>query len=250
MSAIHHTCQLSAVTAVALLGLPVAAVIAQNVNASSGGSSDALREKLILSEASIKGLTESLAIANGESELFKRRSEELNERIEALGIAPADKELENLRTRLLAAVRDMRLLQKKNDASRDQLSAMTESVMELLKSSEGIDPKARLKVEEVLRSSSAFLNRQKDLIATSGADLTSGTVVDVKPDLSLVVANLGSRQGVKTGMPFQVWRGTRQVASVRVVDVRDAISGAIVQNIVNPAESVRSGDTLRIDTTR
>jgi hypothetical protein len=144
----------------------------------------------------------------------------------------------------------MRLLQKKNDASRDQLSAMTESVMELLKSSEGIDPKARLKVEEVLRSSSAFLNRQKDLIATSGADLTSGTVVDVKPDLSLVVANLGSRQGVKTGMPFQVWRGTRQVASVRVVDVRDAISGAIVQNIVNPAESVRSGDTLRIDTTR
>ena len=250
MSAIHHTCQLSAVTAVALLGLPVAAVIAQNVNASGGGSSDALREKLILSEASIKGLTESLAIANGESELFKRRSEELNERIEALGIAPADKELENLRTRLLAAVRDMRLLQKKNDASRDQLSAMTESVMELLKSSEGIDPKARLKVEEVLRSSSAFLNRQKDLIGTSGADLTSGTVVDVKPDLSLVVANLGSRQGVKTGMPFQVWRGTRQVASVRVVDVRDAISGAIVQNIVNPAESVRSGDTLRIDTTR
>ncbi|MCE9588526.1 MAG: hypothetical protein K8R57_09460 [Verrucomicrobia bacterium] len=250
MSAIHHSCQLSAVTAVALLGLPVAAALAQNLNANGGGSSDALREKLILSEASIKGLTESLAIANGESELFKRKSDELNERIEALGIAPADKEIENLRTRLLAAVRDMRLLQKQNDASRDQLSAMTESVMELLKSSEGIDPMARMKVEEVLRSSSAFLNRQKDLLATSGADLTTGTVVDVKPDLSLVVANLGSRQGVKTGMPFQVWRGTRQVASVRVVDVRDAISGAIVQNIVNPAESVRSGDTLRIDTTR
>jgi hypothetical protein len=250
MSAIHHSCQLSAVTAVALLGLPVAAALAQNLNANGGGSFDALREKLILSEASIKGLTESLAIANGESELFKRKSDELNERIEALGIAPTDKEIENLRTRLLAAVRDMRLLQKQNDASRDQLSAMTESVMELLKSSDGIDPKARMKVEEVLRSSSAFLNRQKDLLATSGADLTTGTVVDVKPDLSLVVANLGSRQGVKTGMPFQVWRGTRQVASVRVVDVRDAISGAIVQNIVNPAESVRSGDTLRIDTTR
>jgi len=250
MSAIHHSCQLSAVTAVALLGLSVAASVAQNVNANGGGSSDALREKLILSEASIKGLTESLAIANGESELFKRKSDELNERIEALGIAPADKEIENLRTRLLAAVRDMRLLQKQNDASRDQLSAMTESVMELLKSSEGIDPKARMKVEEVLRSSSAFLNRQKDLQATSGADLTSGTVVNVKPDLSLVVANLGSRQGVKAGMPFQVWRGARQVASVRVVDVRDSISGAIVQNLVTPAESVRSGDTLRIDTTR
>ena len=51
-------------------------------------------------------------------------------------------------------------------------------------------------------------------------------------------------------MPFQVWRGDRQVASVRVVDVRDSISGAIVQNTITPAESVRSGDTLRIDTTR
>jgi len=250
MSATTHSRQLSAVTAVALLGLPVAAALAQNERASSGGSSEVVREKLILSEASIKGLTESLAIANGETELFKRKADELNERIEALGLASADKETENLRSRLLAAVRDLRLLQKQNDVSRDRLTALTESVMELLKSSEGIDPKARLKVEEVLRSSAAFLNREKDLPAASQVDLTSGTIVDVKPDLSLVVANLGSRQGVKTGMPFQVWRGDKEIASVRVVDVRDAISGAIVQSTATPALSVRAGDTLRIDTTR
>ena len=238
--------QLSAATAAALLGLPVAAVVAQQ----NGDSGATLREKLILSEASIKGLTESLAVANGESELFKRKSDELNERIEALGITAADKATENLRTRLLAAVRDLRLLQKQNDASREHLTALTESVMDLLKKSEGIDPKARLKVEEELRSCSAYLNQEKSLTPSSQADLTTGTIVDVKPDLSLVVANLGSRQGVKTGMPFQVWRGDRQVASVRVVDVRDSISGAIVQNTITPAESVRSGDTLRIDTTR
>jgi hypothetical protein len=51
-------------------------------------------------------------------------------------------------------------------------------------------------------------------------------------------------------MPFQVWRGDKQIASVRVVDVRDALSGAIVQNTINSTESVRAGDTLRIDTTR
>ena len=73
--------QLSAATAAALLGLPVAVVVAQQ----NGDSGATLREKLILSEASIKGLTESLAVANGESELFKRKSDELNERIEALG---------------------------------------------------------------------------------------------------------------------------------------------------------------------
>jgi hypothetical protein len=247
MSSNTHNCQLSAVTAVALLGLPVAAALAQNEGGSAG--SEVLREKLILSEATIKGLTESLAVANGETELFKRKADELNERIEALGIAPTGKETETLRSRLLAAVRDLRLLQKQNDISRERLTVLTESVMELLKSSEGIDPKARLKVEESLRSSADFLSR-KELYPATQADLTSGTVVDFKPDLSLVVANLGARQGVKTGMPFQVWRGDKQIASVRVVDVRDAISGAIVQSTATPSMNVRAGDTLRIDTTR
>ena len=237
--------QFSAATAAALLGLPVAAAVAQQ----AGDSGATLREKLVLSEAAIKGLTESLAVANGETELFKRKADDLTERVESLGIQPSGNEVESLRTRLLAAVRDLRIVQKEKDAAKDQLIAMTESVMELLKNSEGIDAKSRLKVEESLRSASALVNKD-DTKAVTAAGLTSGRVVDTKPDLALVVANIGSRQGVKTGMPFQVWRGEKQIASVRVVDVRDAVSGAIVQNTITPTESVRTGDTLRIDTTR
>ena len=238
--------QISAATAAALLGLPVAAALAQQ--AGDGGSAN-LREKIVLSETAIKGLTESLAVANGETELFKRKADALTERAEALGAQSAGNETEALRTRLLAAVRDLRLLQKEKDAAREQLVALTESVMELLRTSDGIDAKVRLKVEESLRSASALVGSEESKISAS-AGLTSGRVVDTKPDLALVVANLGSRQGVKTGMPFQVWRGEKQIASVRVVDVRDAISGAIVQNTVTPADTIRRGDTLRIDTTR
>lgn len=235
--------QLSAATAAALLGLPVAAAVAQQ-----SGSEASLREKLVLSEAAIKGLTESLAVANGEAEVFRRKSDDLNERIEALGLS-SSKGDDALRTRLLAAVRDLRLLQKENDEAKERLTALTESVMTLLKTSEGINAKARLRVEENLRAANALIGR-----SASGqgnpAGLTGGRVIDVKPDLALVVSDLGSRQGVKTGMPFQVWRGDKQVASVRVVDVRDAVSGAIVQSTSANTESVRTGDTLRIDTTR
>jgi len=235
--------QLSAATAAALLGLPVAAAVAQQ-----SGSEASLREKLVLSEAAIKGLTESLAVANGEAEVFRRKSDDLNERIEALGLS-SSKGDDALRTRLLAAVRDLRLLQKENDEAKERLTALTESVMTLLKTSEGINAKARLRVEENLRAANALIGR-----SASGqgnpAGLTGGRVIDVKPDLALVVSDLGSRQGVKTGMPFQVWRGNKQVASVRVVDVRDAVSGAIVQSTAANTESVRTGDTLRIDTTR
>jgi hypothetical protein len=235
--------QLSAATAAALLGLPVAAAVAQQ-----SGSEASLREKLVLSEAAIKGLTESLAVANGEAEVFRRKSDDLNERIEALGLS-SSKGDDALRTRLLAAVRDLRLLQKENDEAKERLTALTESVMTLLKTSEGINAKARLRFEENLRAANALIGR-----SASGqgnpAGLTGGRVIDVKPDLALVVSDLGSRQGVKTGMPFQVWRGDKQVASVRVVDVRDAVSGAIVQSMAANTESVRTGDTLRIDTTR
>jgi hypothetical protein len=235
--------QLTAATAAALLGLPVAAAVAQQ-----SGSEASLREKLVLSEAAIKGLTESLAVANGEAEVFRRKSDDLNERIEALGLS-SSKGDDALRTRLLAAVRDLRLLQKENDEAKERLTALTESVMTLLKTSEGINAKARLRVEENLRAANALIGR-----SASGqgnpAGLTGGRVIDVKPDLALVVSDLGSRQGVKTGMPFQVWRGDKQVASVRVVDVRDAVSGAIVQSTAANTESVRTGDTLRIDTTR
>jgi hypothetical protein len=243
---------LSAATAAALLGLPVAAALAQQAGsgvAAGEGTSSVLRERLLISEASIKALTESLAIANGEAEVFKRKSEDLNERVEALGIAPAGKETDIVRDRLLAAVRDLRLLQKENDTVRDHLVALSESVMEMLKTTEGIDAKSRSKVEAELRSAAAALHKS-DTAAVNSTGLTSGTVVDYKPNLSLVVANLGSRQGVKTGMPFQVWRGDREIASVRVVDVRDAISGAIVQSTATPSMNVQAGDTLRIDTTR
>jgi hypothetical protein len=235
--------QLTAATAAALLGLPVAAAVAQQ-----SGPEDSLREKLVLSEAAIKGLTESLAVANGETEVFRRRTSDLNDRIEALGLSGKDDDA--VRTRLLAAVRDLRLLQKENDEVRERLTALTESVMTLLKTSEGIDAKARLRVEECLRAANALMGRSGQKAQGNQAGLTGGRVVDVKPALALVVSDLGSRQGVKTGMPFQVWRGDRQIASVRVVDVRDSVSGAIVQNTSTPADNVRPGDLIRIDTTR
>ena len=235
--------QLTAATAAALLGLPVAAAVAQQ-----SGSEASLREKLVLSEAAIKGLTESLAVANGETEVFRRKSDDLNERIEALGLS-ASKGDDALRIRLLAAVRDLRLLQKENDEAKERLTALTESVMTLLKTSEGIDAKARLRVEESLRAANSLIGRSTKAQGNP-AGLTGGRVIDVKPDLALVVSDLGSRQGVKIGMPFQVWRGDKQIASVRVVDVRDAVSGTIVQSTASPAESVQTGDTLRIDTTR
>jgi hypothetical protein len=105
-------------------------------------------------------------------------------------------------------------------------------------------------LETEMRSSSELLGlpgpQQAAAASDAAGSLTDARVISVKDELALVVANLGRRQGVKIGMPFQVWREGRQIGIVRVVDVRESISGAVVQSM-DPSQKVKVGDTLRVD---
>jgi hypothetical protein len=79
------------------------------------------------------------------------------------------------------------------------------------------------------------------------ASISDGGVISVKDDLALVVMNLGTKHGVKVGMPFQVTRDKRIIGSVRVVDVREKIAGAYIQNLSSEKDRIKVGDHLRVD---
>lgn len=211
---------------------------------------EALQEQIILLRSAIKSLTESLAIANSEAETFKRQAADLTLKIEALGIPDAENQ-SKLEQRLLAAVRDLRLLKSQQEANVNQLVRLAETVQVLLKSSEGIDAQARLAVETELRKTNELLGAPK--AAETGpveATLNDGMVVDVKDDLALVVANIGEKQGVQVGMPFQVWREDKRIGEVRVIDVRRNISGAVIQSLESEKVPVKTGDRLKVDARR
>ena len=71
-------------------------------------------------------------------------------------------------------------------------------------------------------------------------------VISIKEEWSLVVANVGKKQGVKIGMPFKVIRGDAEIGLVRVVNVRDEISGAVIQNLDSDKNKIKVGDRLRV----
>src|SRR5205807_3617062 len=71
-----------------------------------------LRKQLSIQQESLKRLTASLAESNAEAELFRRKYSDLELRMEALGLASANKDRTKLEQRLLAAVSDLRLAQK------------------------------------------------------------------------------------------------------------------------------------------
>jgi hypothetical protein len=208
-----------------------------------------LRRQLALQRESVKALTDSLAASNAEAELFRRKFSDLQLRMEALGLESASKDKAKLEQRLLSAVSDLQLLQKEREQYREQMLRLTESMLQLLKTAEGGDAHARMQVEAQLRSTNALFAQPAET-PEAQATLMDGSVISVKDEWSLVVGNLGEKQGVKIGMPLRVMRGDRQIATLRVVDVRQRICAAVVQELGSDKEKIKVGDRLQADARR
>ena len=152
-----------------------------------------------------------------------------------------------LEQRLLAAVSDLQLAQKERDEYRDQMLRLNEAMLRYLKTSQGGDAQARMDVETQLRSTNQLVTRSTNAPESLLPSLMDGSVISVKDEWSFVVGNLGERQGVKIGMPMRVMRDDRKIATLRVVDVRQKICGAVIQEMDSEKQKIRGGDRLQVD---
>jgi len=124
---------------------------------------------------------------------------------------------------------------------------LDEAVLCYLKTSQGADPKARMDLETQLRSIDKLVTKSTNAPDLPDPSLMDGSVISVKDEWSLVVGNLGEKQGVKIGMPMRVMRGDKRIATLRVVDVRQKICGAVIQEMDSKKETIRVGDRLQVD---
>jgi hypothetical protein len=208
---------------------------------------DELRKQLSVAQESMKALTSSLAESNAEAEELRRRSSDLQLRMEALGLASANKDRSKLEQRLLAAVSDLQLAQKTRDEFRDQMLRLNEAILRYIKTSQGDDAQARMDVETQLRSTNELVTKSTNPPEAPEPSLMGGSVISVKEEWSFVVGNLGEKQGVKIGMPIRVMRDDRKIATLRVVDVRQKICGAVVQEMDSKKDKIKVGDRLQVD---
>ena len=89
---------------------------------------------------------------------------------------------------------------------------------------------------------------QKKPDATAKPPVTEGFEYTIQSGdtLSTIVAGC-RKQGVKVGMPFQVFRGNAVIGTVRVVDVREKFSGAVIQHLSSENDRIKVGDRLKVD---
>ena len=220
-------------------GVTDAALLAQN---------EELRRQLSIARESLQTLTSSLAESNAEAEVFRRKFSDLQLRMEALGLESANKDRAKLEQRLLAAVSDLQLAETERDQFRDQMLRLNEAILRYLKTSQGGDAQARMDVEAQLRGMNDLVAKSTDKASTAAQPtLMDGSVISIKDEWSFVVGNFGQKQGVKIGMPLRVMRGEHKIATLRVVDVRQKICGAVIEKMDSAKDKIRVGDRLQAD---
>ncbi len=214
------------------------------------GENKQLRDALADTQKTLADMRQNLAATSAETEVFKRRSMELTLRMEALGLDLAGANNAKLEQRLLTAVSDLRATTQEKNALSEALIRLSDAAAGYAKSATAAPAEMRLSLEGEIRNANKALGLQSTGAVDASsvpATITDAMAISVKEDLSLVVINLGSQQGVKVGMPFRVMRGENIIGNVQVVDVREKIAGAIIQNLSSEREQIKVGDRLVVD---
>jgi uncharacterized coiled-coil protein SlyX len=196
-------------------------------------------------ERSREALSAALAAANREAEEYRVRFRDLLVRVESLGLATvrSDRALED---RLLLAVRERQSYLEKHQGALEQMMRLTEAVVNYLKASgeEAADARSRLEAELRRTDETLGFGFREDRSPERAKALTDGRVIGAKGELGLVVVDVGRRSGVRVGMPLNVYRKDRLVGTALVVDVREDLAGALVQELLREGDRVELQDRV------
>ena len=117
-------------------------------------------------------------------------------------------------------------LAKQNDALRAELVRMKEEVARLTLSL----AQARAEVDEAMLARSGSQPADVAPVAGASSIVADGwKITEVNADLKLVVMDAGTASGLRRGMLLYALRSDKPVSRLRVVDVRERITGAVVE---------------------
>jgi len=209
----------------------------------------ALEAKIAAAKDKGDALAQSAAAANAESNELKDRYEKLRGLLEGLGVGALENSKDQTQERLLAALSDLRLMKEQRDQLAESLINLAESGMELMKSAQNADPAIADRLNKAISSADAALVKVGgDVNSVQAAgDMQNARVVSLKSELGIAVLSIGAKDGVKPGMPFEIFREDKPIAKVLVTEVRNSVCGAVVQELANAADPVRVGDRGRVD---
>lgn len=213
-----------------------------------------LEKQLAAAKEQNVALAQGTAAANAEVVQLKDNHERLRGLLEGLGIGALENSTDQVQERLLGALSDLRIVTDQKKKLSDSLVGLAEASMVFAKTAQNSDAEARRTLETALAKGDQVLRAANNVAAgdegKAAKSLHEARVVSMKPEFGVAILDVGSRDGVKPGMPFEITRGEKTVGRVFVTDVRKGVSGAVVQEVVNPADPVKVGDRGKVEANR
>jgi chromosome segregation ATPase len=194
-------------------------------------------------EKSTRVLGESLAESNRVAEETRAQYEELLLRMASFGVDLVKPDPKSLEQRLLQAVRDREQSEQRNQMLADRLATLSESVLSYLQTTVNADAQVQARVEAELAAANQAIGQINRPAQNSARLLTEGRVVSIDPEIGLLVLNVGRDSGVRIGMPISVKRDNQPIGTALIVQVRESITGALLQSIAGNGE-VKVGDRI------
>lgn len=202
------------------------------------------QQKLAKSEAERKELMKSLAESVRVSEEQTFAAQEIQEKMEAFGVDLFSSSKDSLEQRLLKAVRDLDIMRQENERARKAVHQLSEASLNYLAASPKVSEEARKKFQEAISKAGKSLDALVDPNNAYVKRLEKSEVVSVDSNW-LVVIDAGRKSGVIVGTPIIIERDEVPLYTALIVDVRDSISGAVLQDKIGDAGAVKVGDRIR-----
>jgi len=213
----------------------------------------ALEAQIAASKDKNDALAQSAAASNQEALELKDRYERLRGLLEGLGIAALENNREQTQDRLLSALSDMRISEASRQKLADSLMELAEASLAFAKTVQNPDAVAGDRLQKALVKAEATLAGASSRVAETtapAADLQDARIVSLKNELGIAVIGVWARDGVKPGMPFEIFREDKPIAKVLVTEVRNSVSGAVVQELASVTDPVRVGDRAKVAVNR
>lgn len=234
---------------VVVCGLPWVAAVQPEAQEAEGRSltdeGDARWAGLMLQ---IRRLEENLALANTEADYFHQKWLSLRLKTEALGLEALtanEKQMQNKAVQLLGELfrSEKRLRDLEEAAARflEAGSALKAAPPEQKSSALADYEAAKRELEGLLKGDEAELP-----VAQS---MNDGRVTLYEADLGVAIVNFGKAQGAVTGTPFRILEGNQVIGRCRLVEVREYLSAALVEDLLK-GKTVQPGNRLLIDTVK
>ena len=214
----------------------------------AGERAKALETQLAAAREQNAALVQSTAAANAEADQLRESYEKLRGLLEGLGIGALENSTDQVQERLLTALSDLRLADDQKKKSSEALMTLAEATLAFVKTAQSTDEAAKKNLESAIEKTEAALRGHK-ADESPAKSLHEARVVSLKAELGVAVLDVGTRDGVKAGMPFEIYREDKPIAKVLITEVRKSVSGAVIQEIMNDRDPVQVGDRGKVSAT-